>query len=667
MGSLERWGSNKNADAFPRMGLMNSDPDTYGFKTFEKHAYIYQHHQNKDPAKSIGKVAYAFWDDQMDKVMCLFYLLKDLAPELVNRLEEGGSFPMSMGCRCPFDICSICGNKAPTRKEYCSHLSLYPNQMMPDATKAMAITPHPKFFDLSHVLRGADPIAHALRLVDPGQQAKMAWDNRTKYFPMYRRNEDEIVPLDIIPIPLGVDHGLRMALMQDTLDWVRKVAAPLFGHDGIPLGDPDAPRMSPAQLDAYMCEPLNKVNSEDLKNFRRKFHATLCKAPDGEACTCSKNHQKESADATKGADITKRIDAMATKVPEPPQEENPDVEDFAKGSLPVLEASEEPIDVSALDEATDKGATIGEILASLLTHGIVIRPEEFRRALLKIKGHPALAEQLDEAGVPGFGPADAIPAEEAKQALDRSWAPEIAQISVLHRHRNRALEEKFARFAPNRSGRPLALYKRALSLLEGTAQFPPGTKIIVIPPQEDQQNNQMLRALAQRMPQRQDAQRFSALVQTPQIIPTLLAMKALYGLYRSNLGQSDVQKAFDTPPNLNPLAAQPHFSPELLAALQAKQANVTDAIARSRLVPSTAYFKYAYISPFITALPEPIRGELRGPSILVENMLSGPLRSPEKLAMILDLKAPDLVDAATILSLRCVGGALNELFLNGRK
>jgi hypothetical protein len=69
-------------------------------------------------------------------------------------------------CKVPFDICNICGNKAPSRKQYCEHLKYYMGRIHPETGKlAYAINTMPKFFDISQVLIGADKIAKTLMKV----------------------------------------------------------------------------------------------------------------------------------------------------------------------------------------------------------------------------------------------------------------------------------------------------------------------------------------------------------------------------------------------------------------------------------------------------------------------------------------------------------------------
>ena len=73
-------------------------------------------------------------------------------------LENGQLPEVSMGCKVPFDVCSICKNKAKHPRFYCEHLK--PGNMLKTDDKtgkvAYAINDFPKFFDLSFVHRGAD-------------------------------------------------------------------------------------------------------------------------------------------------------------------------------------------------------------------------------------------------------------------------------------------------------------------------------------------------------------------------------------------------------------------------------------------------------------------------------------------------------------------------------
>jgi len=159
LGAYEFWGFNVNGDAFPESGLAHEGTD-YGFKTFEHYAKIYKNHVNKDPTASYGDVALSVYNPKYHRVELIVVLDNAKAPDIAMRMEHGDYPDWSMGTRVPYDVCSICGNKAPTRKQYCEHLKYYLGRMYPPLGKpAFAINLQPKFFDISQVFIGADRIA----------------------------------------------------------------------------------------------------------------------------------------------------------------------------------------------------------------------------------------------------------------------------------------------------------------------------------------------------------------------------------------------------------------------------------------------------------------------------------------------------------------------------
>lgn len=160
MGAGEYYGSNKNGDYFPEEQLRKYH------KSFEEFGYVYRHHVNKDPAKSIGKVIFAIYNEDMHRVELIAEVDKVLGKDILSRLESG-DFPFtSMACKTPYDVCSICSNKAHTREEYCEHLTGQLNKLMPDGRKVMALNLATlKFFDISIVIRPADITSSILRKV----------------------------------------------------------------------------------------------------------------------------------------------------------------------------------------------------------------------------------------------------------------------------------------------------------------------------------------------------------------------------------------------------------------------------------------------------------------------------------------------------------------------
>ncbi len=185
LGASEYWGSNVNGDDFPEAALIHAPPGwekllvtdiegarkkgqewEYGYPTFMG-AHPYKHHVNKDPSRAFGHVELAVWNPRMKRVELVIFLDRELckkfgAEDVFERIENGEFPDVSMGCKVPYDRCTICGNKSKTRKDYCSHALNEMNRIYPDGRKVAVINDYPKFFDISFVFIGADKSAKML-------------------------------------------------------------------------------------------------------------------------------------------------------------------------------------------------------------------------------------------------------------------------------------------------------------------------------------------------------------------------------------------------------------------------------------------------------------------------------------------------------------------------
>lgn len=161
MGAGEYYGANRNSDYFPENALIDHH------KTFETSpAHVFRNHVNKNPEIAIGKVIYSVYNDRMHRVELIVWVDKEKGADIVRRLEQGDFPATSMACKTPYDVCSICGNKAHTRQEYCEHLTEQLGRMYPDGRKSMALNVAPlKFFDISIVVRPADVTSSVLQKV----------------------------------------------------------------------------------------------------------------------------------------------------------------------------------------------------------------------------------------------------------------------------------------------------------------------------------------------------------------------------------------------------------------------------------------------------------------------------------------------------------------------
>ncbi len=161
MGAGEYYGSNRNGDYFPESVLKEHH------KTFETSpAHVFRHHINKDPAKAIGKVILSIYNERMHRVELIAEVDRVLGKDVEDRIAAGDFPATSMACKTPYDVCSICGNKAHTRLEYCVHIKQGLNKVMPDGRKIMTLNVAPlKFFDISIVIKPADITSSVLQKV----------------------------------------------------------------------------------------------------------------------------------------------------------------------------------------------------------------------------------------------------------------------------------------------------------------------------------------------------------------------------------------------------------------------------------------------------------------------------------------------------------------------
>jgi len=159
MSAGEHYGSNRNGDYFPVQALKDYH------KTFEANGHVYKHHINKDPRKAMGRVSFSYYNPKMNRVELVLELDDNKAASVVDRLEQGELPAVSMGCKVPFDVCSICGNRAKTLAKYCGHLKDEMNNVYDDGRRVYAVNTMPKFFDLSIVTIPADSTAGFLSKV----------------------------------------------------------------------------------------------------------------------------------------------------------------------------------------------------------------------------------------------------------------------------------------------------------------------------------------------------------------------------------------------------------------------------------------------------------------------------------------------------------------------
>lgn len=183
----------------------------FGYPSFYG-ATVYAHHKNDNPATlGFGDVIYAAKNDAMKRIELVERIDVDLAVKrghsaFLDRIARGDRVDVSMGCKVPFDLCSICTDWAAvkrawknydpkkhsspgiailiyhrtikpirglavTKPDYCSHMTEQRGQILPDGRKVFVYNDFCKFFDISKVWVGADRTARVMWYLPADQGA----------------------------------------------------------------------------------------------------------------------------------------------------------------------------------------------------------------------------------------------------------------------------------------------------------------------------------------------------------------------------------------------------------------------------------------------------------------------------------------------------------------
>lgn len=155
----EYYGPNKNGDYFPLAELVRS------YETF-RDAHPFKNHENKDVGKAIGRIFDVRYDEEMVTVEVFKAIDKKVAPEIARGYQKGYLTDVSMGCKVPYTVCSVCGNKARRASEFCDHVKRHRLEFLGTGERVYEINFEPRFHDSSVVLNGAERVAKAFMIID---------------------------------------------------------------------------------------------------------------------------------------------------------------------------------------------------------------------------------------------------------------------------------------------------------------------------------------------------------------------------------------------------------------------------------------------------------------------------------------------------------------------
>lgn len=159
VGDSERYGDNRNHDAFSR------EDNKTAHTRFKSQGHVFKNHRNSSPTLKTGSVVATAHNNVMSRIELLIALENAKYAEELDEFAKGGDIPVSMGSLQKYDVCSACGNKAPTAKQHCDHIKHQLGEILADGTKVAMLNPDPGYFDISTVFKPADRIGYSLRKV----------------------------------------------------------------------------------------------------------------------------------------------------------------------------------------------------------------------------------------------------------------------------------------------------------------------------------------------------------------------------------------------------------------------------------------------------------------------------------------------------------------------
>ena len=198
----EYYGANVNADYFPEEELLNY------YETFNT-ANVFKNHENKKVENAIGQILSVRWNPVMKCVEILKAIDRKQAPEIARGFEKGYLTDVSMGCKVPYTVCSVCGNKARRAREFCEHVKKYRNQYLDTGERVFEINYEPKFHDSSAVLTGAERVAKAIFIIDaPPENASISFrkvasqNGKTRFIRLTDKEMEKVASSDTTVHPL---------------------------------------------------------------------------------------------------------------------------------------------------------------------------------------------------------------------------------------------------------------------------------------------------------------------------------------------------------------------------------------------------------------------------------------------------------------------------------
>lgn len=420
LGAGEYYGANLNNDHFPWAGLQHDHtrtphPHMHGYKTF-LNAHAFAHHMNKDPEKAYGDVLLSVLNTKMKRVELIVAIdeekcIRNGGAKTLERIKAGEYPSTSMGCRVPFDVCSICGHQARYRSEYCQHMLSEAGKIYADGRKVFVYNPYPRFFDISFVFIGADRTSFVLERIgvdQPQQQhAEQGGAEKVAYIGQgivdtvkgWNWTTQGMIPRFVGGAAFGGLTGAMTAddeqraqgmfrgalaggLANATIGQVAKSGIPGAMGLGLTAGGAVA-NMGGNPPPPPLTSTLDPANTDTSLNPGHSKHGHYMRAN-------TKHASVKAAEVQKVSDIFKDVNSLPMG-----------------RAVPMLTRNEPDMPDQMLDRVA-QSPDLGETLGGMGAAGVVLKPHEFQRVVLVRTGQPQMAEQLRCGGVT-FDPSASAP------------------------------------------------------------------------------------------------------------------------------------------------------------------------------------------------------------------------------------------------------------------
>lgn len=179
-GAMERYGANRNGDAFnedamdytapePERGMPATIRLDGGLRKYHDSSYmsksaaVYQeHHSDEEPS---GRIVAARYNGDMHRGELIISVDDEKWGPRLHKKASGQDIYLSMGCRVSHDTCSRCLRQAKVASEHCDHFKRHRGELGDDGVRNFVINDAPHFYDISGVDVPADRIAYVLRKV----------------------------------------------------------------------------------------------------------------------------------------------------------------------------------------------------------------------------------------------------------------------------------------------------------------------------------------------------------------------------------------------------------------------------------------------------------------------------------------------------------------------